>query len=162
MFNFFKKPNHTGYLGETMTEKGRICLIRRLVGERFDADPVATFSMIVEGYAIETIPDSVILSTPDANVVRIAEGIIAGDQRGLEEKLSLVLVHKKFESTMGRVSPYRFTTLPDPLTVWTYTDYFLHCQHPDSVPLSHEHIERILNETCRFYNHTRRHHRGPC
>jgi hypothetical protein len=161
MFNFLNKPNHTGHSGETLTPKGRIYLIRRLVRERFEADPAAQLSMVLAGHSIEALSDIVILSTPDANVVRIAEGLIAGDQRGLEEELSLAITHREFVAAMERLSPYPFPPLPNPLNVWTYADYFLKCQHPDSAPLSHKHIDRVLNETCRFYNHFRMHNRTP-
>ena len=153
MFGFSKKkPSYTGRSDETMTQEGRSRFVRRIVRERFAADPLAQLSADMAGQDINSIPEFMVMSTPDASLIRIAERFVGGQQKGLSDQQIIQMIHMEFKTAMEGQSPFPFPSVPQPIDLWGYARYFLDSQHGHGAPLSDDYIDYVFRETFRFYN----------
>jgi hypothetical protein len=79
-----QQPSYTGRSNEDLTQEGRSQFIRRLVRERFQADPHAQAFAGIAGENTDSTPEPLILSTADASLVAIAERFVGGHRKGLQ------------------------------------------------------------------------------
>lgn len=159
MFGFFKKRYYTGRPTETMTKEGRAHFIRRLVRERFAADPVSQLSVDMMGEDIDSLSEIIIMSSPDASLVRIAERLVGGRQKGVDDHQIIEVTHNEFKSAMELTSPFPFLPVPQPIDLWGYARYFLDTQHGHGVHISDAYIDYVFKETFQFYNFSGTPHR---
>jgi hypothetical protein len=142
-------PNPTT---EAEMKESRSLFIRRIVRERCAADPLLRLSAEVAGKDIDLLPEFMVLSTPDASLVRIAERFVAGQRKGLSDPQIIQMMHLEFKIAMETASPFPFPLVPQPIDLWGYARYYLDCQHGHGVRLSDDYIDNVFMETFRFYN----------
>lgn len=149
MFRFIKRlAKQLGHANESLSEEGHRNLIRRLVRERVQRDPLASAAAEAEGLDLYDLPEHVALTLPDASIVAIVGEYLNGKRMGMDDEQVIGWIHSR---RITAPTPFAFPPLPIPLTLRTYIRYFLDSQHGHGVPVSVADMDTEIDQAKKFY-----------
>jgi hypothetical protein len=154
MFGFIKRITKAlDEIDEPLTEEGKLRLMRRLLRERMQRNPVAVAAIQAEGLDLYNLPAATVIGCPDALVVTIVMNYIDGKRDGLEDEQLLRSIHSRFSSTfVAAHTPFPFGPLPSPLTLRTLVRYYIDSQHGHAAPISDEVMDYEIQQAFKWYD----------
>ena len=154
MFGFIKRvAKALDELDEPLTEEGKVRLMRRLLRERMQRDPVAVAAIQADGFDVHNLPEWAVMSSPDGLIVVIVMNYIDGKRDGFEDPELLRSIHSRFSATfVAANTPFPLGPLPSPLTLRTLVRYFIDSQHGHFAPFPDEVMDYEIQQAFKWYD----------
>jgi hypothetical protein len=124
--------------------RSKVDLIKDLVKERIRGNPTAE-AWGATPDAIESLPEMMLMSLPEATIVTIVEAYVALKPQNLadSEILESIEAHRSMITT---------GTMPRPLTLTSYIKYRVALEHSHGAPILEKFIDGAVQESLRNFS----------
>ena len=143
-----------GFLGNKKSvpasDTDRLALIRLLMRRRYEHDPNVREMLGMMGVEIEDFDATMILSSPEASIMRIVEQHVTGRERGARDDVLIPFLNQSHAAALAQAGQ-ELPLMEPPLTLEHYLAHFLGHVHSNGVPIDPAFIPIGIREVRAFY-----------